>query len=470
MKTTIDYAVSILKQHPNGIYFDDLFAEISRYYNYPDQEIIQKMGDLLSDLSNENNRFKIVGDKYFLPNQIQNEKDEYYDYNDISNVDDFKTIYVKALEEEIKNSYHTKRKYLIENGKLLDEDGKYKAFYSYAFDLTENLEILPNTDITLYVNKEIFFGKIISCDNYIIIFETKINLGKSIKELEFSTNSTQLLLSLKEKIEKLKLSKNSIAYELIHNGNKQQNRDEIIKGQDAAIKHALENRITFIWGPPGTGKTTTLTKIAKEFMKKKQRVLMVSYSNVAVDGAVMKLVDMSRNDSIDGEIIRYGYPKNENLKYDNKHYCYEYVLSEDEALHNEYKDLQKIRKKVDKKSIDKKDIDKRILEIRQHFKEKEKKLVQSSQCLFVATTVIKAIVDDAINSQKFDLVLFDEASMAFVPQVIYTASLAQTSFVCLGDYKQLPAITYDAGSILGKDIFWYVGIPQAISNKEGTNG
>lgn len=38
---------------------------------------------------------------------------------------------------------------------------------------------------------------------------------------------------------------------------------------------------------------------------------------------------------------------------------------------------------------------------------------------FVATTVSKAVVDSAIRDNQFDVVIFDEASMAYIPQIAF---------------------------------------------------
>ena len=46
----------------------------------------------------------------------------------------------------------------------------------------------------------------------------------------------------------------------------------------------------------------------------------------------------------------------------------------------------------------------------------EKECVKDAR--FVATTVSKAVVDHTIFDSKFDVVIFDEASMAYIPQII----------------------------------------------------
>ena len=90
------------------------------------------------------------------------------------------------------------------------------------------------------------------------------------------------------------------------------------------------------------------------------------------------------------------------------------------------------------------------------------------EAAFVATTVSKATVDRAVYMQRFDVVIFDEASMAYVPQIIFSASLAKKYFVCLGDFCQLPAIVQnDTDDRLSRDIFEYTGITSAVENNQG---
>ena len=53
----------------------------------------------------------------------------------------------------------------------------------------------------------------------------------------------------------------------------------------------------------------------------------------------------------------------------------------------------------------------------------EKEAVKKAR--FVATTVSKAVVDRVVRDCEFDVVIFDEASMAYIPQIVFAASLAK---------------------------------------------
>lgn len=123
--------------------------------------------------------------------------------------------------------------------------------------------------------------------------------------------------------------------------------------------------------------------------------------------------------------------------------------------------ILKERKIVDRKSNRYVEIEKRLSEIRKLMKEEEKRSTRRAE--FVATTVSKAIADSTIYNQKFDTVIFDEASMAYIPQIIFSAGLAKSHFICMGDFAQLPPIVQsDNNNILNVDIFKFCGISDAV--------
>lgn len=53
--------------------------------------------------------------------------------------------------------------------------------------------------------------------------------------------------------------------------------------QNAAIAKAIGQKVTFIWGPPGTGKTTTMGALAATLVMNGYRVLLAAPSNNALD-------------------------------------------------------------------------------------------------------------------------------------------------------------------------------------------
>ncbi len=72
--------------------------------------------------------------------------------------------------------------------------------------------------------------------------------------------------------------------------------------QRVAVHHALNNDISLIIGPPGTGKTRTLAEIVRQCVARGERVLVTAASHTAVDNLAERLV--SQNVSL----VRVGHP------------------------------------------------------------------------------------------------------------------------------------------------------------------
>lgn len=466
MNTILNEAVNILKYHPDGLSFDDLYSLVRKNRKLTEIQYQENKFDLFVDL-NQSIEVTGLGDKWFYASFLRGRELDTYQHkqtHEISSVPAFVDTYVPALQKEFEYSYLNRKRYQLTDGLQIEKIGEV---YSYAFDCTDQINIPSDSAIHIYLKENHYFGTMISCSDDVVIFESLIDFGEEIKFIEIATDTKYLIKALIDKLSVFSFRKGTIAERLVSDGVNQITNEYIEKGQENAIKHAKEKPITFIWGPPGTGKTHTLAKIALDFIERGKRVLMVSYSNVSVDGAIDRVDRLSNKKYHNGEIVRYGFPRDKKLIDDARLNSYSFVLSKNTELYKEYTDLHLRRKTVDKKSAERKSIDERLEFIRKHFKSEEHKLVSKS--LFIATTVTKAVVDEAIYEQEYDLVLFDEASMAYVPHVIYTARLAKKSFVCLGDYQQLPPIAIMKDTPLTHDIFEYVGISQAVKYKKGHN-
>ena len=374
--------------------------------------------------------------------------------------DSFKKTYLNAFAEEISyvKSSGGKRYRAMEGVRLPSQNGAL----IYTFDTDTDLQFPAGTKLKIYTLLDIKTAYVVSCEEFSLTFRMSEHIGDSLDMIEFSVEEWFLLEAIMDRLDDLDSDKSEIAYEIACRGKNQINRlHPIRKGQNSALSSAINEPITFIWGPPGTGKTETLAKIALEHIQNGKRVLMLSYSNVSVDGAMLRV--SSKADFPIGEAVRYGYPRLSELLEKENLISYRVVIAQNPKLDDEYKALSEEKKTLKAKDPRKFEINKRLAKIRDMYKSKEHELVQNAA--FVATTISKAVVDEAIYRQNFDVVIFDEASMAYVPQIVFAASLAKENFICLGDFCQLPAIAQNpAGSKLMEDIFEYTGITEAISN------
>ncbi|WP_287588026.1 AAA domain-containing protein [Candidatus Borrarchaeum sp.] len=67
------------------------------------------------------------------------------------------------------------------------------------------------------------------------------------------------------------------------------------ESQQKAVAHCLnltdDNYFFLIHGPPGTGKTTVISELVLQLLKRNQRVLITSHTNIAVDNALEKIIE-----------------------------------------------------------------------------------------------------------------------------------------------------------------------------------
>jgi len=150
---------------------------------------------------------------------------------------------------------------------IVKEDDCYKAFTDLKFDgeYIVNAEGIENQIVQIEQN-----GKQISIYG-LNSDEPKINAF-------FSKNSASLLTALKDKLK----------------------MDKIITDP------------FFIVGPPGTGKTKVITKIAEKQLKNGKKVLITSPTNMAIEN-VFEKIDFEALNLNDGEVILSIKTENENL-------------------------------------------------------------------------------------------------------------------------------------------------------------
>jgi len=85
--------------------------------------------------------------------------------------------------------------------------------------------------------------------------------------------------------------------------------DGLNEGQRRAIVNCLARQVCFIWGPPGTGKTKTIGRLAA-LVQGRERVLVTSHTNVAVDAAMLAVLQcLPETERGLGTVIRVGEPQ-----------------------------------------------------------------------------------------------------------------------------------------------------------------
>jgi hypothetical protein len=87
----------------------------------------------------------------------------------------------------------------------------------------------------------------------------------------------------------------------------------------SVIQQALGSEVTFIWGPPGTGKTFVIARLITALIRTGERVLVTSHTKAAVDQALYEATKSGAplaesTEFLRGEILRIGkIPETSNL-------------------------------------------------------------------------------------------------------------------------------------------------------------
>ena len=215
----------------------------------------------------------------------------------------------------------------VKNGQLLNSVGDV-YIYEFTLEFFQNIE--PDTDVEVRVRSESANGRVIAINDKSIQVELDKNIGATIPEARLIISSYYLLQLLYEKLKKIdsgelrltdlaektfKLKPANIAsqeYQIPHSSVSELPNSS----QESAIKLAMGSEISFIWGPPGTGKTQTIARLTEGFLSKNLSVLLISHTNVATDGALLNVVRHleSTDDYRDGKFLREGAIQKSELK------------------------------------------------------------------------------------------------------------------------------------------------------------
>ncbi|RRF94610.1 MAG: hypothetical protein DUD31_03915 [Coriobacteriaceae bacterium] len=358
------------------------------------------------------------------------------------------------------------RSYRIVNGERVRRE---KAASIYSFEMESELHLSEDAPITVDVDKRSSKGSVIACEAFEITLSLEEDLGEKVSLAYIHAEPWKLLEALNERLSTLNASNSPLAVQLMQQGPAlatERPITAVAAGQEIAKKHVRENPITLIWGPPGTGKTYTMAEIAINHILTGRTVLAVSHSNVSVDGMVLQVAKLLRERGLDkvvnnAEVMRFGHVRDEALDAEEDLVSYRYALSCNPDLKDELDSLEKrrtdLRKTGVRTSSELVGIQERINKIRKSVNEDELRAVAHAH--MVATTVSKLYANKFFTDRKYDLVLFDEVSMAYVPQIVCAAMHASRKLVLVGDFRQLaPIVSSPAKDVLSKDVFSYLGI------------
>ena len=206
--------------------------------------------------------------------------------------------------------------------------------------------------------------------------------------------------------------------------------------QKTAIRFALASReVALIHGPPGTGKSHSVTELILQLLKRKLRILVCGPSNISVDNLVERLSPHKV------PMVRVGHPAR--LLPSVLNHSLDVLSRTSEAAVI----VQDIRKEMDAKLASVRKTrsgrERRVVyddlkQLRQDYRQRERRCVDE---LLRSSNVVLATVHGAggydLKNEQFDVVIIDEASQALEAQC-WVPLISAKKVVLAGDHLQLP--------------------------------
>lgn len=204
--------------------------------------------------------------------------------------------------------------------------------YIYRFPFTGELR-LRDTPIRLQFGLLEADGLIVSVGEGFVVVALESDLGPRLPRVRLIVDDSFLVERLRERLQQVKLGEATfnmasalriLGSSLIRVAKADvpkpilEGTPELNEEQSGAVALSLSSDTTFVWGPPGTGKTTVLARIVEGHYRAGRSILLVSNTNIAVDTALEKVADRLQNLENDdgfqnGAVLRLGLIVKEEL-------------------------------------------------------------------------------------------------------------------------------------------------------------
>lgn len=393
----------------------------------------------------------------------------------MASINDFINQWQKALTIEA-NDLESKGgiKTVITEGKCLTTDD---TGATYWFLVHTDLFLPDGTPVRVEYHNQVYSGIVLSVEGFDVVIKINDFLGNDVKKAELYSAPWELLIALSKRLDSVKADrgKQKRVHRLLSPITQVKHpKDKIKNDVTELILRAKYNPVTYVWGPPGTGKTYILARMAAYLYKKGLKILILAHSNAAVDVLMLEVAAYlkGKNQWKSGDVLRYGYSHNQQVREQNDLLIEKMVEKSLPNLGEQLKQLEQKRLTVKRsytylqgEKLAK--LENQLRKIRSGLKHEEERYVSNAKVLGV--TLSKVAMDPLIYEGTYDLIIVDEASMAYTPQIAYVASLGKHTIVC-GDFKQLPPIAMANHTLVDKwlkrDIFDVAKIVQSVSLEE----
>lgn len=224
----------------------------------------------------------------------------------------------------------------------------------------------------------------------------------------------------------------------------------LTRRQAKAIAEA-ESKLSWIWGPPGTGKTHVLGTLAALEVRRGKRVMLVTLANAAADLLALAADDGFGRESVarqDGDILRLGTVVNPELTSPERRHLLRFndELEElDRQISALRREIENLEYKTEGSLLTDIGVQRRLHQCRERLSALEaqrrqilNRLLGEAKC--VVTNTWRVLNEDEIGSWNPDLLCIDEASMVCIAEATALSSMPHDRLVVCGDPMQLPPV------------------------------
>lgn len=245
-------------------------------------------------------------------------------------VDKFKEALTVEIEEQKKKGT---ARWDVRAGKLVEVRGPLFV-YGFILDDPTLAGAFDDTPVLVRTAECDASGHIVGISGNQIFVAIESNLGDYVSSARILAQPYYLLEQLSERLGTLKETSCIISAKCIERQPFQYQKDvnfvpkqqlvaqwdSLNDDQRTAIRQALGSEVCYIWGPPGTSKTTTIGVTVASMIQLGQTILLTSNTNVVVDQALTACLKPLRETEhyADGRILRLGTPQIKEIADDEK--------------------------------------------------------------------------------------------------------------------------------------------------------
>jgi hypothetical protein len=441
-------------------------------------------------------------------------------------LESFVSAFTRGVREEMEamRERFGAREVPLSGGRELERDRRGRS--AYAFELSaaaDDVRVGATCSLRTGGTSQLVVVRHLEPGRLTLEAETPIDLGS--RDVALVVAPWFLYQGLIAALERLDFERHSVARAFALFGKAPHQRapaplvlshDELNHSQRAAVELCSDSDLAFVWGPPGTGKSTTLARIVAELVAQGKRVLVASSTNAALDQALARIVAAEPLASADdGTIVRLGRseaPTFGTLLAEVTRRRHRALEEEIEALRLRAADAAR-RADAAQKLLDElgapsaqqslfpearrellpgdlaelvpatvaaaihrlSDVERRALVARrahrferleallarrtrqaaQQIRDSQPETLASAR--LVLATLSHLTLSSLVGESRFDVVIVEEASMAILPTLFFAACLGEEKTIIVGDPRQLPPIVQSdsvfARRALGRNIF-----------------